>query len=82
MCSSDLCPIADNLINFKVQGAEFIAGVDNGSPTSLESFKAPYRKAFNGKCLVILQNNGKKGKINLKATAENLKSANLTFETY
>ena len=78
----NICPNADNLINFNVQGAGFIAGVDNGSPTSLESFKAPYRKAFNGKCLVILQNNGKKGKINLKATAENLKSANLTFETY
>lgn len=66
----NLCPNADNLVKFEVEGAAFIAGVDNGSPTSLESFKAPQRKAFYGKCLVVLQNNQEKGGIQLKATAD------------
>jgi len=71
----NLCPLADNLINFSVEGNAFIAGVDNGSQTSLESFKAPYRKAFYGKCLVVLQNNGKKGQAQLTASSDGLASA-------
>ncbi|MDL2211121.1 DUF4982 domain-containing protein [Bacteroides sp. OttesenSCG-928-M17] len=71
----NLCPLADNLIDFTLRGNAFIAGVDNGSPTSTESFKAPYRKAFNGKCLVVLQNNGKSGEAQLTASAEGLAPA-------
>ncbi len=73
----NLCPHADNLVHFQVDGVGFVAGVDNGSPTSLESFKAPQRKAFNGKCLVVLQNNGKSGKIQLTATSEGLKETSI-----
>lgn len=73
----NLCPNADNLVNFEVNGPAFIAGVDNGSPISHESFKAPYRKAFYGKCLVVLQNNGSKGDIELKAVSDNLKSTTI-----
>ena len=71
----NLCPNADNLVQFSVDGKGFIAGVDNGSPISLERFKAGKRKAFYGKCLVVLQNNGKKGKIKLKAESEGLSHA-------
>ena len=46
---------------YKRQGAGFIAGVDNGSPISMEKFKDNHRKAFYGKCLVVLQNNGEPG---------------------
>ncbi len=69
----NLCPNADNLVRFNVEGEAFIAGVDNGSPISHESFKAPQRKAFYGKCMVVLQNNGKAGNIRLTATADGLK---------
>lgn len=68
----NLCPWAENDIAFSVQGNAFIAGVDNGSPVSLERFKADHRKAFYGKCLVVVQNNGKKGNVTLTATAEGL----------
>ena len=70
--NGNLCPEADNLINFNLNGSAFIAGVDNGNQTSLESFKAPQRKAFYGKCLVVLQNNGNRGRIELKAVSEGL----------
>ena len=72
---STLVPHADNLVNFKIDGAGFIAGVDNGSQISHEPFKADYRKAFNGKCLAVIQSTGKAGDITLTATSDSLKSA-------
>lgn len=71
----NLCPWADNLVTFDVEGNAFIAGVDNGSPFSMERFKANHRKAFYGKCLVVLQNDGTQGTASLTATAEGLTTA-------
>lgn len=68
----NLCPNAENDVTFAVEGAGFIAGVDNGSPISMEKFKDNHRKAFYGKCLVVVQNNGEDGNIKLTATAEGL----------
>ena len=74
-----LCPNADNLVRFEVSGNTFIAGVDNGSPYSMERFKDNKRKAFYGKCLVVLQNDGTKGKSTLKAISEGLEAAEITL---
>ena len=76
----NLCPNADNLVEFSIEGNGFIAGVDNGSPISLERFKAGKRKAFYGKCLVVVQNNGKKGDIKLDAVSEGLKHAHIDIK--
>lgn len=73
----NLCPNADNLINFAVTGAAFITGVDNGNPISLERFKDSKRKAFYGKCLVVLKSNGDTGKIELKAFSKKMPLATL-----
>lgn len=70
-----LCPNADNDIQFEIEGTGFIAGVDNGSPISLERFKDNHRKAFYGKCLVVVQSNNEIGNIRITATSEGLKSA-------
>ena len=70
-----LCPNASNLIHFDVTGAAFIAGVDNGSPISLERFKDNKRKAFYGKCLLVIQNNGNAGKVTITATGDSLSAA-------
>jgi len=50
----NLCPRADNEIRFEVDGAE-ILGTDNGNPISMERFKSPIRKAFNGKALLVIR---------------------------
>jgi len=76
-----LVPYADNLINFKVSGEGRIVGVDNGSETSHESFKANFRKAFNGMCLVVIQSEDKAGKITLEASSDGLESASSEIET-
>ncbi|MEJ5352612.1 MAG: beta-galactosidase GalB [Melioribacteraceae bacterium] len=76
-----LVPYADNLVNFEILGEGKIVGVDNGSQTSHEPFKANYRKAFNGLCLVVIQSNNKAGKIKLSAKSENLLPAEIEIET-
>ncbi|MFI5135770.1 MAG: hypothetical protein ACHQD9_07955 [Chitinophagales bacterium] len=73
----NLVPNADNEIQFQISGEGFIAGVDNGNQTSLESFKANHRKAFNGLCLAIIQSNGNKGEIQLNATSTGLQAAGI-----
>ena len=50
-----LVPYAENLISFSITGPGKIKAVDNGNPTSHEPFVAQQRKAFHGKCLVIVQ---------------------------
>ena len=70
----NLCPNADNLVNFNVKGDAFIAGVDNGSPISMERFKDNKRHAFYGKCLVVVQNKGKQGAVSVEAVSEGLQS--------
>lgn len=71
-------PHADNLVEFSVEGPGFIAGVDNGSQTSMEPFKADYRRAFNGKCLVVVQSRKEKGVITLKASSGGVAGAACT----
>lgn len=51
----NLCPWADQDIQFSLTGEGKIAGVDNGSPFSLERFQANSRHAFFGKCMVVVQ---------------------------
>lgn len=71
----NLCPDAGNLVEFEVEGSGFIAGVDNGSQTSMERFKDNKRKAFYGKCMLVVQNNGKAGGISVRAVSDGLKAA-------
>lgn len=74
-------PNADNLIDFKIEGVGFIAGVDNGFQASLEPFKASYRKAFHGLCLAIIQSTEKAGSIKFTATSQGLSSSSVTINT-
>ena len=69
----NLCPLAENQVFFETDGME-VVGVDNGCQTSMERFKDTKRKAFFGKCLVVL-----KGKGTLKAKAVGLKDATLSI---
>lgn len=75
----NLCPDADNEVTFTVDGAGFNAGVDNGSPVSLERFKADHRKAFYGKAMLIVQNNGAEGPVTVTATSPGLKPFTTTI---
>lgn len=74
-----LIPHANHLVKFTLTGQAFIAGVDSGSPVSLESFKGTQHTAMNGKALCIIQSNGNKGNIQLTANAAGLRPATVTI---
>lgn len=76
-----IVPDAGNLVKFQVEGPGAIVGVDNGDPVSHESFKAPQRKAFHGKCLVVVQSGETPGIIKLTSTSEGLTSNTVEIKT-
>ena len=69
-----LCPLAENQVFFTSPELQ-IVGVDNGCQTSMERFKDNKRKAFFGKCLVVV-----KGKGTLTARAVGLQQAAISVE--
>jgi len=79
--NGNLVPDAANDVKFTITGEGSIAGVDNGSETSLESFKADHRKAFNGLCLLVVRAKDKAGAIHISATADGLQQASLVVNT-
>jgi beta-galactosidase len=74
------CPLADNLIEFKVTGKGVIEGIGNGNPQSLEPFIANTRKLFYGKAMLIIRTLDETGSIKVKAKSENLKHAELILD--
>ena len=54
----NLCPWAENQVFFDVTDGMEILGVDNGCQYSMERFKDNKRKAFFGKCLVVVKGTG------------------------
>ena len=65
----NLNPIAENLVKFEIDGPGTIAGVGNANPLSLESYQEPQRKAWHGKCLVIVKSGTSAGTIKLTASS-------------
>jgi beta-galactosidase len=45
----------------------------------MEPFKADYRKAYNGKCLVVVKAGKQKGEIRITASSEGLPDAVATL---
>ncbi|MDB5087069.1 MAG: glycoside hydrolase family 2 [Mucilaginibacter sp.] len=78
----NLNPRANNLVHFKVTGPGIIVGVGNANPTSVESDQLPQRKAWRGKCLVIIKSTGKPGEITLNASADKLTGKTVLLHTF
>ncbi|MFL6256094.1 MAG: sugar-binding domain-containing protein [Pyrinomonadaceae bacterium] len=73
-------PKAENLVKFKVEGPGTIAGVGNANPVSTESYQQPQRKAWQGRCLVVVKSGRQSGRIVLRATAQGLPTATIVIE--
>jgi beta-galactosidase len=76
-----LVPNANQLIQFKVEGAGELAAVENGNPKDMKSFRAPKVSSFNGRCLIILRPSGTPGEIKLKAESEGLDGMEMVVTT-
>ncbi len=72
-------PKAENLIRFEIEGEGKIVGVGNANPVSTESYQLSQRKAWQGRCLVVVKSTHNAGKIILKAVAENIQPAEIAI---
>ena len=73
-------PNAENQVKFQIEGPGTIVGVGNANPVSTESFQLPQRKAWQGKCLVIIKSTQQPGDIVLKATADGLANSEIKIK--
>jgi beta-galactosidase len=63
-----LIPDASDQLSFEVSGAGSFEAVCNGDATSLESFRQPTMKLFNGQLVVIVRGACQPGTLTLKVT--------------
>jgi beta-galactosidase len=63
---------AENLVNFQIEGPGSIAAVASSNPRSVESFQQPRRKAYQGRCMVIVKSGHEEGTITITAESEGL----------
>jgi beta-galactosidase len=76
-----LQPKAEDLVTFEIQGPGSIVAVGNANPISTESYKQPHRKAWRGRCLVIIRATKQPGSIVLKASAQGLEPAEVVVSS-
>jgi len=76
----NIYPASENLLHFDITGDAKVVGVGNGNPMSLESFQQPHRKAWKGKCLVIVKAGRKSGQSVLKVSSEGLPATQIALE--
>jgi beta-galactosidase len=75
----NLCPTADNQLQFNVSGAGIYRAACNGDATSVEQFHLPTMKTINGKLVVIVQSLENSGEIKLEVSGKGLKTAGITI---
>lgn len=69
-----MLPDASHLLEFEINGPAKLLGVENGDILDLTSNKVNYRKAFKGKCLLLIQTTNEKGVIEIKAKSDKLQA--------
>ena len=72
-------PMAETLVKFEISGPGTIIGVGNANPRSIESYQSSERKAWHGKCLVVIKSGKYAGQIKLKAIANGLNGASINI---
>ena len=77
----NLCPAADNLIEFSVAGEGRYRAGANGNSVSLELFHEPRMKVFSGMMTAIVESNDTPGTITLTARSKGLKSAKIVIKS-
>src|SRR6266851_1934828 len=74
-----IVPNAHDLITFKIAGPGIIAAVDSADNNSHEPFQASERRAYQGRCFVMIKSTLASGRITLAASAPGLKSSSITI---
>lgn len=70
-------PDAENLLNFKVKGPGRIIAAGSANLKDTDCYVSNQHKAWKGRAIVVIRNNGKKGKIRLSVESAGLKSSSI-----
>ncbi len=74
-------PTAGNLVKFGIKGPGRIIAVGSSDPLGDQSFTRPERKAYQGRCLVIIKSENKAGEITLKAESDGIQSSEIKIRS-
>ena len=74
------CPNSDNTISFNVSANGRINSVDNALMQSTEPYKGSERRANRGRAVAVIQADAAKGKIEVSASADGLKSGTVGLD--
>lgn len=78
----NLCPNADNLLNFKVTGSGIYRAACSGDATSVEQFHLPKMKVFKGMLVILVQTKEEEGTIRLDVSGKGLKPMTLKLNAH
>jgi hypothetical protein len=78
----DVVPLACDMVDFTIEGAGAIAGLDNGNPMCFEPMQGNRHSLYNGKALVVVRaQDGAPSTIRLGASAKGLAGAETTIQS-
>jgi len=77
----NICPNANNLVKFSIEGEGLLQCVGNGDPTCIESYQASERSAFHGLCLVVIRSTQNPGKISVRASSDGIEDSIIEIST-
>ena len=72
-------PKADTLVEFAIEGPGSIRAVGSSNPMGTESFQRPYRRAYQGRCLVVVKSQLNKGTLKLTASAGGMEPSTVSI---
>jgi beta-galactosidase len=72
-----VCPNADNLISFSIDGPGVVAATDNGNIISHEQYQVSEHHAFRGKSIAIIKAVKSTGVITVTAKGDNIKAGSI-----
>jgi beta-galactosidase len=73
--------LASNKVNFTVTGEASIIGTDNGDAKCIDSFQFPWKNAYAGRCILVIQSTRKPGKITVTATVDGIPGKAIQIES-
>ena len=76
-----LQPIAQNQLQFSIDGPGVIAGVDNADIKDVDQYVGTTRRAWHGCALVVIRSTGQAGNIVLTVGSPDLTGATVTLKT-
>jgi beta-galactosidase len=77
----NICPNANKLVKFSIEGEGILKCVGNGDPTCIESYQASERSAFHGLCLLVVRSTQNPGKIIVRASSHGIEDTIIEINT-